>query len=77
MLAASLNKVDVISYHSTPLISETTSPLSSDRVLAFGILGGMWKKQHILTVIKYKDNSSDKEVVVFDFENGLQKVNNH
>ena len=47
-----------------------------DRVLAFGILGGMWKKQHILTIIKYKDKSfPDKEqVIVFDFEKGLQKV---
>lgn len=50
--------------------------MALDRVLAFGILGGIWKKQHILTVIKYKDNSfPDKEqVVVFDFEHGLQRV---
>jgi len=41
--------------------------ISADRVIMLGIIGALWKKRHIYTVIQYKDKIEDQKIVL-DFE---------
>ena len=41
--------------------------ISAFRVVMFGIIGALWKKKHLYTIIQYKD-SIDEKIVVLDFD---------
>ncbi|MGA9743807.1 MAG: hypothetical protein WBQ16_04260 [Nitrososphaeraceae archaeon] len=53
--------------------------ISADRVIGLGlifvplaIVGAMWKKRHIYTVIRYTDEI-DKQTIVLDFEDNIDE----
>jgi hypothetical protein len=47
--------------------------ISAKRVVALGLVGAMWKKKHIYTVIQYQDEMDDHAIVV-DFEKYLDEA---
>jgi hypothetical protein len=45
------------------------------RVVLTGVLVGLlWKKQHVLTVIEYKDDKNESRTLVLDFESNARHV---
>lgn len=53
--------------------------ISAERVIGLGlvfvplaIVGAMWKKRHIYTVIRYKE-INDEQTIALDFENNIDK----
>lgn len=47
--------------------------VSAFRVVMLGIIGALWKKRHVYTIIQYKDEIGEK-TVVFDFGNKIDKL---
>lgn len=44
--------------------------ISADRVIVLGLIGALWKKKHIYTVITYKDEL-DEQKIILDFEGSV------
>jgi len=53
--------------------STNEDKMSAFRVAMFGIVGGLWKKKHIYTVIHYKDEIGPK-LVVLDFGKQIDEI---
>ena len=49
------------------------SKISAFRVAMFGIVGGLWKKKHVYTVIQYNDEIGEKTIVM-DFGNKIDEA---
>ena len=47
--------------------------ISALRVIGFGIIGALWKKQLRYTVIQYKDETSEKNIVL-DFGKYIEEA---
>ena len=45
--------------------------MSADRVIMLGVIGALWKKKHIYTVIHYKDEL-DQQKIILDFEDYVE-----
>jgi hypothetical protein len=45
--------------------------ISAERVILFGVIGAIWKKKHIYTVIRYREEL-DEQTIVLDFEDNLE-----
>jgi Neuraminidase (sialidase) len=43
------------------------------RVVMFGIIGALWKKNHIYTVLQYKDEA-DAQTIILDFKRDIDKL---
>lgn len=50
------------------------SKISAMRVVLLGVIGALWKKKHVYTVIQYKDPLGEVQSMVFDFEKEIDKV---
>jgi hypothetical protein len=50
------------------------SKISAMRVILLGVIGALWKKKHVYTVIQYKDAIGEEQTMVFDFEGDIDKV---
>jgi hypothetical protein len=44
---------------------------AAERAIALGLIGALWKKKHIYTVIHYKDEF-DEQKIILDFEDNVQ-----
>jgi len=63
-----------IPYKSIDVIeSADESKISALRVAMLGIVGGLWKKKHVYTVIRYKDEFGEKTVVI-DFGKDVEEA---
>jgi len=49
------------------------SKISAFRVAMLGIVGGLWKKKHIYTVIVYRDEFGEKTIVL-DFGKDVEEA---
>jgi hypothetical protein len=68
------NPTIVISYQSmTNIENANEDRLSALRVTMLGIIGGLWKKKHVYTVIQYKDEIGEKTIAL-DFGNKIDQV---
>lgn len=47
--------------------------ISAFRVVMFGVIGALWKKKAIYTVIQYRDEM-DEQTIVLDFGNDIDKL---
>jgi hypothetical protein len=47
--------------------------ISALRVIGFGIIGALWKQQHRYTVIQYKDETGEKNIVL-DFGKYIEEA---
>jgi len=57
----------IVSYESmTNIESANEDKISAFRVAMLGIVGGLWKKKHVYTLIQYKDEV-DEKTIVLDF----------
>ena len=64
----------IISYQSMTSIENTNEDrISAMRVAMLGIIGGLWKKKHVYTVIQYKDEISERTIVL-DFGNKIDEA---
>ena len=64
----------VISYQSMSNIENANEDrISAMRVAMLGIIGGLWKKKHIYTVIQFKDEI-DERTIVLDFGNKIEEA---
>lgn len=45
--------------------------IAAERVVMFGIIGALWKKRHIYTVIRYKEEL-DEQTIVLDLEDNIE-----
>jgi hypothetical protein len=45
--------------------------ISADRVFMLGVVGALWKKKHIYTIIRYKDEL-DEHKIILDFEDNVE-----
>ena len=50
----------------TNIESANEDKISAFRVAMLGIVGGLWKKKHVYTVIQYKDEV-DEKTIALDF----------
>lgn len=48
--------------------------LKGARVVALGIIGALWKKKYLYTVIQYKDELGSERAIVIDFHGNIEKV---
>lgn len=48
--------------------------ISAMRVVLLGVIGALWKKKHVYTVIQYKDALGEVQSMVFDFEKEIDKA---
>jgi hypothetical protein len=46
--------------------------VAAERVVLLGVIGALWKKRHIYTVIRYKEEM-DEQNIVLDFEDNIEK----
>lgn len=64
----------VIPYQSiTNIQNADEKTISALRVVMFGIVGALWKKKHLYTIIQYKD-SVDEKIVVLDFDDNVDAM---
>jgi hypothetical protein len=47
--------------------------ISAMRIAMLGIVGGLWKKKHVYTVIQYKDEIEERTIVL-DFGNKIEEA---
>ena len=45
--------------------------ISAERVILLGVIGALWKKRHIYTMIRYKEEL-DEQTIVLDFEDNVE-----
>jgi hypothetical protein len=45
--------------------------ISADRVVMLGVVGALWKKTHIYTIIRYKDEL-DEHKIILDFGDNVE-----
>jgi len=51
------------------------SKVDFDRVMVAGVLGALWKKHHVITLIEYNDeNKTEPQRIALDLGDGIQKV---
>ena len=53
--------------------SANEDKISAFRVATLGIVGGLWKKKHVYTVIQYKDEIGEKTIVL-DFGKQIDEI---
>lgn len=47
--------------------------ISAERVVMLGVVGALWKKRHVYTVIRYREEM-DEQTIVLDFEDNIEKL---
>jgi hypothetical protein len=63
-----------ISYQSmTNIENANEDRISAMRIAMLGIVGGLWKKKHVYTVIQYKDEIEERTIVL-DFGNKIEEA---
>jgi len=51
------------------------SKVDFDRVMVAGVLGALWKKHHVITLIEYNDeNKTEPQRIALDLGDGIQRV---
>jgi hypothetical protein len=48
--------------------------ISAMRVVLLGVIGALWKKKHVYTVIQYTDGLNEEQSLVFDFDKDIDKA---
>jgi hypothetical protein len=48
--------------------------ISALRVVLLGVIGALWKKKHIYSVIQYNDVLGEHQTLVFDFDHDIDKA---
>lgn len=48
--------------------------ISAMRVVLLGLIGALWKKKHVYTVIQYIDALNEEQSLVFDFDKDIDKA---
>ena len=49
--------------------------VDSDRIVGLGVVGLLWKRHAIITVIKYSDDTSEPQTIALDFEHNTNMPN--
>jgi len=44
------------------------------RVVLLGVVGALWKKKHVYTIIQFKDELQNEQTMIFDFEDQIEIV---
>ncbi len=58
----------------TSIVNTDEKKIAAMRVVLLGVVGLLWKKKHLYTVIQYVDPLSEQQNLVFDFENKIEEV---
>lgn len=48
--------------------------ISALRVVLLGVIGALWKKKHVYTVVEYNDALGEHQALVFDFDKDIDKA---
>ena len=48
--------------------------IAAMRVVLLGVIGALWKKKHVYTVIRFKDELQNEQSMVFDFGDKIETV---
>ena len=48
--------------------------IAAMRVVLLGVIGALWKKKHIYTVIRFKDELENEQTMVFDFGDKIETI---
>ena len=64
-----------VSYKSiTNIENADEAKISAMRVVLLGVIGALWKKKHLYTVIQFKDELGNDQSMIFDFDKKIEEV---
>jgi hypothetical protein len=50
--------------------------IAAERIVMFVVIGALWKKRHLYTIMHYKEELND-QTIVLDFEENIEKLQTH
>lgn len=66
--------IDVLYSSVSNIENADESKISAMRVVLLGVVGALWKKKHVYTVVQYTDPLNEKQTLIFDFEKDMDKA---